>query len=405
MNRHIHPMQCIIPPHMIEEIEKNGTEGQKEIARKARAVSSDIRDRRVRLMAEPAAVARARAAARERVVYDAARGSGLPGQRVRGEGDADGDDDAINEAYHGAGATYDLFKEVFGRESIDGDGMRLDSTVHYREGYDNAFWNGQQMVYGDGDEDLPEDERLFNRFTAAIDIIGHELTHGVVQFSAGLVYQDQPGALNESFADVFGSLVKQRRLNQTVDEADWLIGAGLFTPNVNGQGIRSLKEPGSAYDDPVLRKDPQPGHMDMYVQTESDHGGVHINSGIPNRAFYVTARELGGRAWERAGHIWYRTLTHGAMTSGSDFQAVADLTVRVAGDLYGSGSREQQAVETGWQEVGIRAERGTGGGGEDEGDGDGRPGGDGGNGGKGRGCALGLLHLPRGAVLRLVRGH
>lgn len=402
MKRRIHPIQCILPPHMIEEIEKNGTEGQREIARKARAVSSDMRDRRVRLMAEPAAVARVRAAARERVVYDAARGPGLPGQRVRGEGDADGDDDAVNEAYNGAGATYDLFKDVFDRDSIDGDGMRLDSTVHYREGYDNAFWNGQQMIYGDGDEDLPEDERLFNRFTAAIDIIGHELTHGVVQFSAGLVYQDQPGALNESFADVFGSLVKQRTLNQTVDEADWLIGAGLFTPNVNGQGIRSLKAPGSAYDDPVLQKDPQPGHMEGYVETERDNGGVHINSGIPNRAFYVTARELGGRAWERAGQIWYRALIHDAITSRSDFQSVADLTVNVAGDLHGQGSREQQAVETGWREVGIQAERGPGDGGGDEAGGDG---GNGGNGGKGRGCALGLLYLPSSAVLRLVRGN
>jgi Zn-dependent metalloprotease len=401
MNRHIHPIQCIIPPHMIEEIESNGTEGQKEIARRAQAVSRDIRDRRVGLMAEPAAVARVRAAARERVIYDAARGVGLPGQRVRGEGDVDGDDEAVNEAYNGAGATYDLYKDVYERDSLDGDGMRLDSTVHYREGYDNAFWNGQQMVYGDGDEDLPENERLFNRFTVAMDIVGHELTHGVVQFSAGLVYQDQPGALNESFADVFGSLVKQRALNQTVEEADWLIGAGLFTSNVNGQGIRSLKAPGSAYDDPVLGKDPQPGHLNDYVETQSDHGGVHINSGIPNRAFYVTARELGGRAWERAGRIWYRTLTDDGMTSQSDFQSVADLSVKTAGDLYGRGSREQQAVEAGWREVGIQAERGPGDGGEDEGDGGG---GNGGGGGKGRGCALGLLYLPSDAFLRLVRG-
>lgn len=150
------------------------------------------------------------------------------------------------------------------------------------------------MVYGDGDEDLPEAERLFNRFTIAI--IGHELTHGVTQYEARLIYWDQPGALNESFSDVLGSLVKQRALGHTADRADWIIGGGLFAPNVNGQGIRSMKEPGTAYDDPVLGQDPQPGHMDNYRDVNYDNGGVHINSGIPNHAFYITANELGGNA-------------------------------------------------------------------------------------------------------------
>ncbi len=173
----------------------------------------------------------------------------------------------MNEAYDGAGFTFDLYKEQYGRNSIDGEGMHLVSTVHHQQGYDNAFWNGEQMVYGDGDEDLPEDERLFNRFTVALDVIGHELTHGVIQYEAQLVYYEQPGALNESYSDIFGSLVKQKTLNQTAEEADWLIGEGLFTANVAGKAIRSMKDPGSAYDDPVLGKDPQPGHMKKYVKT------------------------------------------------------------------------------------------------------------------------------------------
>lgn len=351
-----HPIQCILPPHMVDEIERNGSERQKRVARDVKAASAEIRERRVALMAALAEVARVQAAAKERVVYDARQGTGLPGLKIRGEGDPASDDRAVNEAYDGAGGTYDLYRDVYGRESLDGNNMRLDSTVHYRKGYDNAFWNGQQMVYGDGDEDLPEDERLFNRFTSAIEIIGHELTHGVVQFTAGLVYQDQPGALNESFADVFGSLVKQRTLNQSADVADWVIGTGLFTANVNGQGIRSMKAPGSAYDDPVLGADPQPAHMNDYKTVDFDNGGVHINSGIPNHAFYVTAREIGGRAWEKAGRIWYQTLTHGRMTARADFQAVADLTVSAAGDLFGRGSLEQKAVRTGWAEVGILVE-------------------------------------------------
>ncbi|NIR45390.1 MAG: M4 family metallopeptidase, partial [Gemmatimonadetes bacterium] len=352
----IDPVQCIVPPHMVDEIERNGTESQRRIARDLKAASEEIRHLRVSLMAAPAQVARVQVAAKERAIYNARQGTDLPGSKVRGEGEPAVDDPAVNEAYDGAGATYDLFKDVYGRESLDDANMRLDSTVHYRKGYDNAFWNGQQMVYGDGDEDLPEEERLFNRFTSAIEIIGHELTHGVVQFTAGLVYENQPGALNESFADVFGALVKQRTLNQTADEADWLIGAGLFTGNVNGQGIRSMKAPGTAYDDPVLGVDPQPAHMDDYKNVDYDNGGVHINSGIPNHAFYVTAREIGGRTWEKAGRVWYAALTDGRMTSRADFQAVADLTVGTAGDLFGDGSLEQKAVRSGWSEVGIQVE-------------------------------------------------
>ena len=190
-------------------------------------------------------------------------------------------------------------------------------------------------------------------------MIGHELTHGVTQFEAKLVYSQQPGALNESMSDVFGSLVKQYTLGQTADEADWIIGAGLLTKNVNGVGIRSMKAPGTAYDDPVLGKDPQPAHMKDYVNTVSDNGGVHINSGIPNHAFYVTALEIGGNAWEKTGQVWYVTLRD-KLTSSSNFQNCADLTFATAGDLFGAGSLEQQAVKNGWAAVGLTVNGGGG---------------------------------------------
>ena len=195
---------------------------------------------------------------KNRIVYDAKSTENLPGTKVRGEGDPPVADVAVNEAYDGAGHTYDLYFEIFQRNSLDDKGMDIISSVHYGQGYDNAFWNGAQMVYGDGDENLPENQRLFNRFTIALDVIGHELTHGVTSYEANLAYWDQPGALNESYSDVFGSLVKQRVLGQTADQADWLIGEGLFTANVNGKAIRSMKAPGTAYDDPVLGKDPNP---------------------------------------------------------------------------------------------------------------------------------------------------
>ncbi len=352
MHKHHHPINCIVPPHMLEEIATKGSESQKNLAISTLKASEQMRGQRRALADFTGAAFRVAAGGKERIIYDAKNGSTLPGTPVRNEGDGANADVAVNEAYDGSGATYDLYNDIFSRNSIDGNGMRLDSTVHYKKGYDNAFWNGEQMVYGDGDEDQPESDRLFNRFTIAIDVIGHELTHGVTQYEAKLVYSFQPGALNESMSDVFGSLVKQRQLNQTADQADWIIGEGLLTANVNGVGIRSMKAPGTAYNDPVLGKDPQPAHMKDYVNTVSDNGGVHINSGIPNHAFYLTALEIGGYAWEKAGQIWYVTLRD-KLGSNSQFQDCANLTYTVAADLYGANSLEQQAVKKGWAGVGI----------------------------------------------------
>jgi Zn-dependent metalloprotease len=349
---HRHSIYCILPPHILREIAQRGSPGQRALALYTYAEAAQVRAQR-RTMKDMVSFVRVLSAAgKQRNVYDARQGSQLPGTLVRSEGSPAVTDPAVNEAYDGAGTTYDLYFNAYGRNSVNGNGLRLDSTVHYQKGYDNAFWNGEQMVYGDGDEDLPVAERLFNRFTIAIDVIGHELTHGVTQFEANLAYWEQSGALNESFSDVFGSLVKQYRRTQTADEADWIIGEGLLTSNVNGVGIRSMKAPGTAYDDPVLGKDPQPAHMKDYVTTVEDNGGVHINSGIPNRAFYVTAITIGGYAWEKAGMIWYKTLTD-KLTTTTNFQKTADLTFEVAGELYGTGSPEQNAVKTGWDAVGI----------------------------------------------------
>jgi Zn-dependent metalloprotease len=289
------------------------------------------------------------AGGKRRTIYDAQHQEELPGVFVRGEGSSPSTDPSVNEAYEAAGATYDFYKAVYDRNSIDDRGLRLDSTVHFGVDYDNAFWNGQQMVYGDGDG------QIFERFTKCIDVIGHELTHGVTQYEAGLAYRNQPGALNESMSDVFGSLVKQYVLKQTADKADWLIGQGLLAKNIKGVALRSMKAPGTAYDDPLLGKDPQPAHMKDYQHITDDNGGVHINSGIPNHAFYVTAMEIGGYAWEKAGKIWYVTLRD-RLRSGSSFQRAATLTFHVAGELFGAGSREQNAVRKGWAAVGITAE-------------------------------------------------
>lgn len=357
MHKHSH-VNCFVPPHILTNIATKGTAGQRNMAINTLRTSEQMRGQRQALSEFTAAAFRVTVGGKERIVYNANNGSSLPGTVARQENDPASTDVAVNEAFDGSGVTYDLYKNVYERNSIDNSGMRLDSTVHYQTGYDNAFWNGEQMVYGDGDEDQPESERLFNRFTIAIDVIGHELTHGVTQFEAKLTYSLQPGALNESMSDVFGSLVKQYSLSQSATEADWIIGEGLLTSNVNGVGIRSMKAPGTAYDDPVLGKDPQPAHMRDYVTTISDNGGVHINSGIPNHAFYIAAVELGGFAWEKAGQIWYVTLRD-KLAANSNFQACANLTFQTAGELFGAGSIEQQAVQKGWSEVGLMADGGT----------------------------------------------
>ena len=346
LTNHLCPICCIVPPHVLRELAQRGTETQRERAFQTLNVSAQLRGRREIVGDLFSATLMAPTGEKRRTTYNAKNRSRLPGTLVRGEGDPPTNDVTVNEAHDGAGATYDFYKEVFDRNSIDNRGMRLDSTVHYRRNYDNAFWNGSQMVYGDGDGEI------FNRFTISIDVIGHELTHGVTQFTANLEYQDQPGALNESMSDVFGSLVKQYSLKQTAEQADWLIGEGLFTANVNGVALRSMKEPGTAYDDPQLGKDPQPAHMDNLYTGDQDNGGVHINSGIPNRAFYLAATEIGGYAWEKAGKIWYTALTT-RLQSNSDFAAAANITIEIAEQLYGKDSPEQNAVRNGWQTVGV----------------------------------------------------
>ena len=348
-------MLCILPPYILREIAKNGTAEQRAAALEALGVDQAIRARRAALVRTPrlaSAIPPKRTGKRaapkpRRTIYNAAGLQQLPGKIVRKEGAAASGDAAIDEAYDGLGATFAFFLEACQRNSIDDAGLPLDATVHFGRKYDNAFWNGSQMVFGDGDG------KLFNRFTVALDVIGHELTHGITEREAALVYRGQPGALNESLSDVFGSLVKQHALKQDAEAADWLIGAGLLAKGVKGVALRSMKAPGTAYDDRVLGRDPQPAHMQDFVRTTDDNGGVHINSGIPNHAFYLAATAIGGKAWEFAGRIWYEALRDPKLKANANFAAFAKLTVAVAGRLYGAKGREAAAVAQAWQRVGV----------------------------------------------------
>ena len=225
----------IIPEYIHRHIVEKGTEEQKRKAWRSLILTEQLRGRRN--VAGSMHTLFAVADKLHRTIFDTQNSESLPGMLIRSEGGKSAGGRPVSEAYEYSGDTYNFYSQVFDRNSVDGKGMRLDSTVHYGEGYNNAFWNGTQMVYGDGDG------QIFNRFTSSLDVIGHELTHGVTQYEAALEYQDQPGALNESMSDVFGSLVKQYALKQTAEKADWLIGAGLFARKVKGVALRFYEGP------------------------------------------------------------------------------------------------------------------------------------------------------------------
>jgi Zn-dependent metalloprotease len=299
-----------------------------------------------------------------RVLYNCNKRSFLPGKEVREEGE-DLDlsvqcDDSFNEVWEGFKSTYELYLK-FSRNSIDDHGMRLLGSVHFDDndvppGYDNAFFDGSRMVFGDGDGEL------FGSFTDAVDIIAHELTHGVTQWTADLPYWQQSGALNESISDCFGSMVKQYVKGQTADQADWLIGEGLFIDKKRNPALRSMKAPGTAYTNVYGYKDNQPSHMRDYddLPDDEDNGGVHKNSGIPNHAFFLTAVGLGGKSWEKAGQIWYKALTDPTLRTFAKrqsnwlkvFKFFAKLTVHHAG-------ADSAVVKNAWKEVGVLEEAGN----------------------------------------------
>lgn len=283
-----------------------------------------------------------------RKVYDAGQKRELPGTLVYSEGDGPSEDAAVSRVVDGLGATFDLFWSVYGRNSLDGEGLPLVATVHYGKDFGNSFWGDGQLVFGDGDG------KLFLDFTRSLENIAHQLTMGLIEHTANLLFHGETGALAVSIGDVFGSLVKQRSLGQTAEGADWLIGVDMAGPEFGGGAMRSLKAPGTAYKSPRIGEDPQVATMGDYVETNQDNGGVHINSGIPAHAFYLVATTLGGHAWERAGQIWYDVLTGGELESNAEFADFARLTVAAAGARYGADSKERKAVLDAWSKVGVK---------------------------------------------------
>lgn len=290
-------------------------------------------------------------------IYSVDHTHSLPGVLLRDENSGDSEDEQANNVFNNLYLVNNFFIQVFKRNSVDRSGLPLNGFVHYGTKLRNALWDGKEFIFGD------TDRIFFLDFTSPIDVVCHEFMHGVTQYEANFIYWKQPGALNESMSDVFASLAKQYVNDQTADQANWLIGEQLLTTRVQSgkagtpAALRSMADPGTAYDDPVWGRDPQPKHMNQFVDTGRDYGGVHINSGIPNHAFYLIAKQIGGYSLEKAGRIWYRTLINPRLRRNATFLEFALATISTARRLYGPGSDEVSAVTGAWRGVGVLGEK------------------------------------------------
>ena len=357
-NRHS-SFNCLVPPYMMRQLMEKTSEKSTLFKTVVQNLVTDARLRSQRkvfhylpeagkkiLTCAPLARATKKAAV-NREVYTAGNKQTEPGKLVRKEGSKPGKDKDVNNVYDAAGYVWDFYNSLFRRNSIDNKGLKIVQTVHYKQKYDNAFWDGQQMVYGDGDG------KIFGSFTTDIDVIGHELTHGVVQYECNLVYQDQSGALNESLADIFGIMIKQKVLNLDVEQSNWLIGENVVLGAK--YALRSLKAPGTAYrNHPQLGTDPQPAHMSGYTNDPTDSGGVHLNSGIPNHAFYLACMTVGGFAWEKVGRVWYGAMCDKKnVATTASFADFKNATILQAQKLFKTDKSIEKAVTDAWTSVGV----------------------------------------------------
>ena len=281
---------CFIPEIVVEELKKEGYDIEMPNVQMDKA----IRMRRESMMFMNSALPR-EVGTSSRHVFDSQNTGSTRLKETRKEGAPAVVDADSNAAYDNGGLVRDYFKTVLGWNSIDDNGLDLIFNVHYMVKYNNAFWDGEQMTFGDGDG------VNFQNFVRALDVTGHELTHGVVQYTANLEYRGQSGALNEHFADVFGTSVKQWAAKETEKTANWLMGEICLTGRFKGKAIRSMKAPG----DMSVVLAAQPEHMSKLFKGTSDNGGVHTNSGIPNRAFYLVSMDIGT---QKAAKLWFEAL-------------------------------------------------------------------------------------------------
>jgi Zn-dependent metalloprotease len=348
---HRNPIQCILPPYIADKMK------QSKKIKKEESLDNEFRNNRFRsdrnffanLEIEEQnllAIKKTKVGKPKPIIeiHNLEKGYSLPGKKMM-TADEIAKDKVATHVKQGVLHTWNFYYNIFNRNSIDNAGKVLVNSIHYGKRYNNAMWNGRQMVFGDGDK------KVFDSFTEDIDIIGHELAHAVTQYSANLIYEKQSGALNESFSDVFGIMIKQYALKQDVNQSNWLIGENIMIGDE--YAIRSMIAPGTAYKKhPEWGDDPQPATMDDFVKMANnpngDYGGVHYNSGIPNFAFCMAAKEAGGFAWETVGKVWYAALTQ-SLQQDADFTAAKKATIKQAISLFGRGSKVHKAVIKGWK--------------------------------------------------------
>lgn len=267
-------------------------------------------------------------------------------------------DPAAVSAHSNSMKINDYFQKIHKRNSLDDKGMRLISTVHIGSKWNNAAWNGKQMLYGDGDG------ILLGSLAGGLDVAGHEMTHGVIENTTDLIYQDESGAINESLADIFGAYGEM----YATGTVDWDMGEDIYTPNIPGDGgLRSLSDPTSVrLSTTYLPSGHYPDHYDDRYLGTLDRGGVHINSSINNKAAYlitdggthygVTVQGIGRTKAEK---IFYRALTL-YLTPSSGFKDMREAAIQASRDLYkdrnGQPSPETAAVIAAYDAVGVPAE-------------------------------------------------
>lgn len=313
----------IVPPFILEELARRGNTQCKLALNDAHRLFEKRNSALNRLLVQETGKGNS-----ERYVYDSENTYRQRVTLLRKENEQPIEDKTANDVYDKTGYVKDYFKKTFKFDSIDNEGMDIISNIRYGKNYNNAYWDGDEMTFGEGDN------VQFKDFTEAIDVIAHEMMHGVTQFTANLDYQSQSGALNEHFSDVFGTVIKQKYMKQDIDCADWLIGDTIVTDKFPGEAIRSMKAPGTAND-----FDRQPDHMDHYYSGSDDNQGVHINSGIPNKAFYLVAIELG---LNESALLWFTALSK--LWRTANFRDFVDKTFEAANELIGKEKLSDKAL-------------------------------------------------------------
>jgi len=283
-------------------------------------------------------------AAKHREMHDLAHGTELPGPLSRVEGEDPVEDDIVNTNYEHLGVTYDCYTTLFGRDSLDGGGATLMSSVHYSENFVNAFWDGTQMVYGDGDGVTA------SNLAESMDITAHELTHAVTERTSNLEYAGESGGLNEAMSDIFGNVCEWFRAGRVVNEDTWKIGEDVWTPATEGDALRYMSEP------------TRDGLSLDYYPDYEDGIDVHFSSGIANLAFYLLAQggthprgktsvEVQGIGVEKAARVFYLA-NMAIMTSTTTFGEAKTATEQAA-RILGLPDAEMESVSKAWEAVGV----------------------------------------------------